>query len=98
MRSGPAVIVAVMLIAVVAALLPLAYASPPDPTWVGGVWDDDDYDNVVLAAVRVVASVDGLAAFPPKPEVLVDFIPVTSGRQLVLASVDTPYHLRAPPA
>ncbi|TMQ15266.1 MAG: hypothetical protein E6K82_25800 [Candidatus Rokuibacteriota bacterium] len=57
---------AVLLAVVLAALLPLAYASPPDPTWFGGLWDDDDYDDVVVAAVQAVACVDNLAAFEPK--------------------------------
>jgi hypothetical protein len=30
-------------------LTPLAYASPPDPTWVDGFFDDDDGDDVVTA-------------------------------------------------
>ena len=30
------------------ALTPLAQASPPDQTWVGGFYDDADYDDVVL--------------------------------------------------
>jgi len=29
------------------ALTPIAYADPPDPTWLGGYWDDDDFDNVI---------------------------------------------------
>ena len=29
------------------ALVPLAYASPPDQTWVAGIYDAADYDNVV---------------------------------------------------
>jgi len=29
-------------------LVPLAYASPSDPTWIGGVYDDGDLDNVVV--------------------------------------------------
>jgi hypothetical protein len=28
-------------------LTPLAYADPPDPTWLFGYWDDDDFDDVV---------------------------------------------------
>ena len=27
--------------------LPLAYASPPDPTWIPGLYDNADYDDVV---------------------------------------------------
>jgi hypothetical protein len=26
----------------------LAYATPPDPTWIGGFYDDNDYDDVVI--------------------------------------------------
>jgi hypothetical protein len=28
-------------------LAPLAYASPPDPTWGSGVYDDADFDAIV---------------------------------------------------
>ena len=36
-----------VLVASILTLMPLAYASPPDPTWIAGFWDDDDFDNVV---------------------------------------------------
>jgi hypothetical protein len=26
---------------------PAAYADPPDPSWIGGFWDDDDFDTVI---------------------------------------------------
>jgi hypothetical protein len=29
-------------------LMPLAHASPPDPSWVGGLYDGDDFDDVVV--------------------------------------------------
>lgn len=38
---------ALILLALLLTLSPLAYASPPDPTWIHGLWDDDDFDNVV---------------------------------------------------
>ena len=38
---------ALLLVALILGLTPLAYADPPDPTWIGGYWDDDDFDNVV---------------------------------------------------
>ena len=28
-------------------IIPLAYAGPPDPTWIPGIYDDADYDDVV---------------------------------------------------
>jgi hypothetical protein len=33
---------------VLALLTPLALASPPDPSWIRGVYDDGDLDNVVM--------------------------------------------------
>lgn len=40
------------------ALTPLAYASPPDPIWVGGVFDDDDNDNGVFFVTSSTATID----------------------------------------
>jgi hypothetical protein len=63
MRRLRGVLGAVLAILVVG-LTPIAYADPPDPTWLGGYWDDDDYDSVVAfiaSAAAVVASpvIDG---------------------------------------
>ncbi len=44
-----------LVIAASVALVPLAYSSPPDPTWFGGFWDDDDFDDVVIAATSTSA-------------------------------------------
>ena len=41
----------VVLAVLVVGLTPIAYADPPDPTWLGGYWDDDDFDNVVASPV-----------------------------------------------
>ena len=48
------------LIACVLTLTPLAYASPPDPTWQLGFFDDDDFDEVV----GYITSAAGLAEGP----------------------------------
>jgi hypothetical protein len=97
MRADGGVIVIVLLALALAALLPLAYASPPDPTWLAGYWDDDDYDDVVLAAVQTVASVDRLTILELKPELLPGFIPPLLRPLVVVLSVETPYQHRAPP-
>jgi len=39
------------LLPVLLALVPLAYASPPDPTWLAGFYDDADFDEIVMAVV-----------------------------------------------
>ncbi|PYM22282.1 MAG: hypothetical protein DMD80_28875 [Candidatus Rokuibacteriota bacterium] len=64
-------VVAMVLITIALLLTSLAYASPPDPTWVGGFWDDGDFDDVVIAVGSAVAiptwkTVDQ----PPTPIVL----------------------------
>ena len=43
------------LLIVLAALVPLAHASPPDPLWIPGIYDAADLDDVVVAVVTAVA-------------------------------------------
>src|SRR5215468_3237905 len=45
-RARPLVL---LLLACLVSLTPLAYASPPDPTWTDGFYDDDDGDDVVVS-------------------------------------------------
>lgn len=59
MRRLRGVLGAVLAILIVA-LTPIAYADPPDPTWLGGYWDDDDFDNVVA----FITSASAIAASP----------------------------------
>ena len=44
--------------AVVCSLAPLAYASPPDPTYLAGIWDNADYDDVVMLVTSSLGSTD----------------------------------------
>ena len=58
---------ALLIAALVVAVPTVAFADPPDPTWIGGFWDDDDFDNAVLAitsasAIEVASRID--AGFP----------------------------------
>ncbi len=87
-----------VLLVVIVTLTPLGYASPPDPSWIKGVYDDADYDDVVViiasgsGAVEPFLQVDlglgrQLAAYAPPLEE--DPVPT-----LTLSSVQP----RAPPA
>jgi len=40
-------VVAESVAAILAVLVAFAYASPPDPSWIPGMYDDHDYDDVV---------------------------------------------------
>jgi hypothetical protein len=59
-----------LLVCVLAGLLlglaAAAYADPPDPTWIRGYWDDDDYDWVTVwtAVARVEPVVLGALVAP----------------------------------
>ena len=48
---------ALVLIGLVVGLAPLTFADPPDPTWYGGYWDDDDLDSVVVFIASTYAVV-----------------------------------------
>jgi hypothetical protein len=45
---------------------PLAEASPPDPTWVAGVWDDGDFDDVVGQITALASTADALGTPAPQ--------------------------------
>ncbi|HEV8441102.1 MAG TPA: hypothetical protein VGT40_23685 [Methylomirabilota bacterium] len=45
-------------VSVLMALTALAYASPPDPAWVAGVYDEADHDDVVVLIVSGSALVE----------------------------------------
>jgi len=47
-----------LLVLVLGTLAPLAHASTPDPSWIAGIYDGADYDDVVV----LVASSTGAAA------------------------------------
>jgi hypothetical protein len=47
-----------LLAAVWVLVRPLAAASPPDPTWIAGVYDDGDLDNAVLLVGSLVGVSD----------------------------------------
>jgi len=74
-----------LLVGVLAALTPLAYGSAPDPSWIRGVYDDDDFDNVVVlitsgAGMAEPVPLDGFRPLPvvvgPVHQVEKETIPV----------------------
>jgi hypothetical protein len=57
-----------LIIALLIGVIPTAYANPPDPSWVAGYWDDDDFDNTVVfitgpCAIHVTVPVHARAVF-----------------------------------
>ena len=67
---GLVIVVALLLLLPVSGLTPLAYASPPDPSWIQGIYDDADYDDVVVlitsaSAVTAPVLVVDIRLLPP---------------------------------
>jgi len=64
---------ALFVIAFVVALTPLAYADPPDPTWQHGVFDDDDFDEIVgyITSATALAEAPLVLCLRPVPLLVV---------------------------
>jgi len=86
-----------LLLVCLVTLTPLAFASPPDPTWMDGFFDDLDFDDVVvsLSWAAWAVEVDLLASLTPAP---VSVHLVQSGEQPVRSTkVLSAFLGRAPP-
>jgi len=68
-----------LLVGILALPTSLAFASPPDPTWIQGIYDEADFDNIVD---RISSSAG-----------VVDLFPVDHGRvvQAVIAVLPETY-------
>jgi hypothetical protein len=53
-----------VLLATLTGLVPLAYASPPDPAWVSGFYDDADYDDVVVVVTTSIKAPEEATPLP----------------------------------
>ena len=94
---GRALLVGVML-AALTTLSGLSYASPPDPTWIPGIYDDADFDDVIALVDSIsalVGPVDPAALHLPVPPTAAPAPPPE--RAHVSRSAAT-LHARAPPA
>jgi hypothetical protein len=56
-----------LLVVALLALCPVAHASPLDPTWIAGFWDDGDHDNLVLRFMSMASAADMNLVVPLVP-------------------------------
>jgi hypothetical protein len=87
----------VVLVALLVGLVPLAYASPPDETWLPGLYDNADYDDVVIALTSTLGASDGTPApdLGPTAEIAQTLRPAEPSAPE--SPFRSPYRLRAPP-
>ena len=67
----------VLLLLAPVALPGLAHASPPDPTWIHGIYDDDDGDSVVT----LIASGTSIQPPPHRVEQFARVLEIASPQQ-----------------
>src|SRR5215831_12206710 len=87
-----------ILFLVIALLTPMAYASPPDPSWIRGVYDGGDFDDIIVLVTSGAGIVDPawlaeLLSLPP-PTIL----PVQRADSFVSAPAPSSLGSRAPPS
>jgi hypothetical protein len=58
-----------ILLGVLLGLVPLAHAQPPDQTWLGGIYDDADYDDIVVMVSSATGATEALRS-PTAPATL----------------------------
>jgi hypothetical protein len=70
-----------LVLASIAALPAMAHASPPDPIWIGGLYDDGDQDDLIALAAWATGATG---------------VPLAVHHPLSPAEGLPPYHDRAP--
>ena len=86
-----------LVLTLTSALPMLAHASPPDPSWIPGIYDDADFDDVVTLVVM------GTGILLLDAPVDLRFVPRAAETPTVSESAPAiphaaPDHSRAPPA
>jgi hypothetical protein len=85
MLAGPAILTA------------LAYASPPDPSWLAGLYDEADHDDVVVLVMSASGNIGfmGLAGVQELPPLIEGVSQTTADASVLFQRL--PAHPRAPP-
>jgi len=89
--------VAVLLLTLLFLLPPIADASPTDPVWIPGFYDDNDYDDVILFITGAVSAVDSTVVDPVGPAIVCLGLIPSSKPQRVTARPLESLSTRAPP-
>lgn len=87
-----------LLLGALVALTPLAYASPPDPTWIAGLYDDADYDDVILAVMSAAGALEAAPLVLVAPVATAVGTVAPAGPPRVAGPSLRASQIRAPPA
>jgi hypothetical protein len=89
------VLLALVLVGPIVALTPLAYATPLDPSWIQGIYDGADYDDVVFLITSEASDVTP-SLLPELRQSVAEILSHASA--CVLTAPVSTLHSRAPPA
>ena len=87
-----------VFVALMSSLTPQAHASPPDQHWLGGLYDNADYDDVVLAIADLVASVELHPSYDSEIDAAIVAVVFPTDERVHAAPRHSPNPPRAPPA
>jgi hypothetical protein len=90
-------LIALAVVGVLACNPLLAYADPPDPTWIAGFWDNADFDDVVvrITSTSSVAEMSWVCSLEPH-RFPIWILPSTDDR-LAPRPAAAPHQPRGPP-
>jgi len=89
--------VLLLVVGAVLSLGVLAYVSPPDPDWISGLWDNGDYDDIILLVTSGVGITDSHAIEDGRPLVVVSELVTTVDNAPLAARPRPSAPTRAPP-
>ena len=76
----------------------LAVSRPPDLTWIGGMYDDADFDDVVILLTTGAGAVEHFTLADACPIPAVTVFPRRPDESSVSSETPPSLHARAPPA
>jgi len=89
-------LLAFLLLAGMIGLASLAYARPPDPLWEPGIYDDADFDDVVIEVVALTVIPAPPLLLPECPRKIVEPSRLAKPRHSRLVLLDS-FESRGPP-
>jgi hypothetical protein len=75
----------------------LAYADPPDPTWISGFWDDADFDDVIIRVTSTSSVAATSLSCSLAPHWVAVWILLLADERLAPNPASAPHRPRGPP-
>jgi len=86
-----------LLVGVLVSVTPLAYTSPPDPSWIGGIYDGGDFDDVMVFIVSAAALGEPVVSANARPAPIVMGCAPQTSKIPIPRSAFSSNPVRAPP-